>query len=173
MYRFYDLSTWDGCCSFGLISYFLICDYTAVVGIGRRGPLTRVTTRSWMLPVATLFDRSKSVLQLPCYRSIQFSNLKCYNKTNHPMSRNSHPSVNANKARCCPKGGGGGGTKWTGTSYNIDKVWSGELTAVPENYSSSRMLIILTKVQSVCINSYNQSDVFFTHAGKFLVCWVM
>ena len=38
-----------------------------------------------------------------------------------------------------------GDTKPTGTSYNLDKVWSGAPTYVSENNSSSGMLIILTK----------------------------
>ena len=43
------------------------------------------------------------------------------NKTNHPISSNSHPSATANKAIHSLKIGGGV-TKPTGTSYNLNKV---------------------------------------------------
>ena len=46
--------------------------------------------------------------------------VKCKNKTNHPISSNSHPSVTVNKATHSLKRGGY--TKPTGTSYNLDKV---------------------------------------------------
>ena len=46
------------------------------------------------------------------------------NKTNHPISSNSHPSATANKAIHSLKIGKGG-TKPTGTSFNFDKVRSG------------------------------------------------
>ena len=42
------------------------------------------------------------------------------NKTNHPISSNSHHSATANKAIHSLKIGGGV-TKLTGTSYNFDK----------------------------------------------------
>ena len=43
------------------------------------------------------------------------------NKTNYPISSNSHPSATANRVIHCLKRGGGD-TKPTGTSYNLDKV---------------------------------------------------
>ena len=46
------------------------------------------------------------------------------NKTNHPISSNSHPSATAKLAIFSLKIGGGV-TKPTGTSYNFGKVWSG------------------------------------------------
>ena len=46
------------------------------------------------------------------------------NKTNHPISSNSHPSATANTAIHSLKGGRGF-TKPTETSFNFDKVRSG------------------------------------------------
>ena len=40
--------------------------------------------------------------------------IKCKNKTNHPISSNSHPSATRNKAIHCLKWGGGGGYKTNG-----------------------------------------------------------
>ena len=66
------------------------------------------------------------------------------NNTNHPISSNSHSSATANKAIHCLKWGegGGGGTKPTGTSYNLDKNEAVHPTAVSGNYSSSGLLAI-------------------------------
>ena len=51
------------------------------------------------------------------------SDIQDKNKTNHPISSNSHPLATANKAIHCLKWGGA--TKPTGTSYNLDKARSG------------------------------------------------
>ena len=44
------------------------------------------------------------------------------NKTNHPISNNSHPSATAKKSNIQPQNRAGV-KKPTGTSYNFDKVW--------------------------------------------------
>ena len=67
VYRFYDLSAWDGCGFVVYIRRFIykflkVCpfDYTAVAGSGKVGPQNQVNHTSWMA-VATPTDRSKSV----------------------------------------------------------------------------------------------------------------
>ena len=47
---------------------------------------------------------------------IQLPRVFLKNKTNHPISSNSHPSATANKAKHSLKIGGGGVAKPTGTS---------------------------------------------------------
>ena len=63
----------------------------------------------------------------------------CKNQTYHPMSSNYHPTATINKAEnwLWLKGV----TKPTGTSYNLDNVWSGAPDGpFWKNYSSSGML---------------------------------
>ena len=69
------------------------------------------------------------------------------NKTNHPISSNSNPSATKNKSMVLAKKKGGGVTKLKGRYKILTKYEA----AVSENHSSSGMLIILIKVQTVCI----------------------
>ena len=72
--------------------------------------------------------------------------------TNNPMSKNIHPSATANKAKHCLKLRCVQNQREYIILTTVDAV---HLMAVPENYSSSGMLVILTKAQTVCINSDN------------------
>ena len=73
------------------------------------------------------------------------------NKTNHPISSNSHPSATANTLPQM-KGGGGGGHKTNGNILKkLTKYVAVHQTAVSKNYSSSGMLTNLIKAQTVFI----------------------
>ena len=59
VYRFYDLSAWDGCWFVVYIRRFIytflnVCpfDYTAVVGSGKVGPVNQVNPISWVALVS-------------------------------------------------------------------------------------------------------------------------
>ena len=69
---------------------------------------------------------------------------KYKNKTNHPISSNSHPSATANKAMHSLKISGGGGCYKTYGEHHIilTKYEAVHPTAVSENNSSSGMLIM-------------------------------
>ena len=76
------------------------------------------------------------------------------NKTNHPISSNSHPSATANKAIHCLKWGDL--IKQTETSYNFDKIWSG----APEGRFGKLFLIRDA-------NNFDKSPNSIIFAGKF------
>ena len=81
-----------------------------------------ITTCSWNIFQNTC-NNLLNLKQILCfsYRKREVTNKM--NKTNHPISSNSHTSATANKEIHSLKWGGGA-TKPTGTSYNFDKVWS-------------------------------------------------
>ena len=88
------------------------------------------------------------------------------NKTNHPISSNSHPSATANKAIYSLKIAGGGFTKPTGTSYNFTKYEALHPTAVLENSSSSGMLIAEQFVYVIFYKHTYYSIRFFSYDSK-------
>ena len=81
------------------------------------------------------------------------SDIMVKNKTNHPISSNSHPFATTNKAIHFFKWGGGGLQNQREQHIILTMIEEVQPTVVSENYSSSGMLTILIKVQRVSILS--------------------
>ena len=122
------------------------------------GPMSRLLTLQWAngdpLWMMTFRNNPEEIYSV-------ILNIRL--KKTQDKSSDVEPLTTANKAIHCLKwrggGGGGGGTKPTGKSYYFEAVHP---TAISENYSSSRMLKILIKVQTVSILS-NIFTGLFTH----------
>ena len=97
--------------------------------------------------------------KVQCSSSLTCPKFLWKNKTNHPISSNSHPSVTANRAILSFKWGEAG-LKKTNGNILLTKYEAVHPTVVSENYSSLGMLTISINVQIVSTLSNN-------FAGKF------
>ena len=76
------------------------------------------------------------------YRGVLGIYLLCMNKTNHPISSNSHPSATVKKSNIQPHNRGGGLQNQQEHHIILTKYEAVHPTAVSEINSSSGMLII-------------------------------
>ena len=96
------------------------------------------------------------------------------NKTNHPISSNSHPSAAANKAIHSFKIEGGGGVLQNQRKHHIilTKYEAVHPTAVSENNSSSGMLIILTINRTVCITNVIPNEYILEYSSAVAIMYI-